>query len=126
MRNRPKSAKVSRKVKWLPDTPCEDIRWGLDAPRKDAELALYDLRADPGERVNVADHEPYLKLADWFRQKLGRIVLGDGRVEVDWDQVNVHARSDFAQGAHDRKLDIPEGIIPKPSLPQGQEGVTIP
>ena len=126
MRTRPKSAKVSRKVKWLPDTPCEDIRWGLDAPRKDAELALYDLRVDPGERLNVADHEPYLKLADWFRQKLGRIVLGDGRVEVDWDQVNVHDRSDFANGAHDRRLNIPRGIIPRPSLPQGQEGVAIP
>jgi len=97
--------------------PGEDVRWALDAPRDDVEMALYDLRIDPKERRNVADDEAYMKLADWFRQKLGNIVLGDGRLECDWRNENDCAVSNFAKGADDKKLRIPRQLIPEPSLP---------
>ena len=57
-----------------------DVKWALECPVDKAELALYDLRKDPLERNNVANDPGYKALAEWFRQKLGRIVLGDGRV----------------------------------------------
>jgi hypothetical protein len=92
--------------------PNENIRWGLDAPRNDVDMALYDLRIDPMERNNIANTEEYIELADWFRVKLGNIILGDGRVEVDWWQENVYAISGFAAGADDKKIAIPQELIP--------------
>ncbi|MDV7185870.1 sulfatase-like hydrolase/transferase [Lutibacter sp. TH_r2] len=89
------------------------IKWGLEAPREDVCLALYDLRVDPLERNNVANNKSYIKLADWFRNKLGNIVLGDGRVECDWSQKNVFDVSNFAKGADNKKIEIPKKIIPK-------------
>lgn len=91
----------------------KDIKWALECSVEDAELALYDLRNDPYEHVNVANKEEYQALAQWFRMKLGTIVLGDGRVECDWSKPNTYALSNFAIGADDKKLDIPAGIIPK-------------
>lgn len=44
--------------------------------------------------------------------KLGNIVLGDGRVECDWSKANSFNISNFAPGTHDHKLDIPTNIIP--------------
>ena len=110
MRIREKDGKPGQK--WGPK-PGEDIKWGLEAPRGAVEMALYDLRKDPGEHVNVANDPRYAKLADWFRNKLGRIVLGDGRVECDWSKKNEYVVSDFAKGAHDRRLAIPAGTVPK-------------
>ncbi|MEM6770576.1 MAG: sulfatase-like hydrolase/transferase, partial [Bacteroidota bacterium] len=40
-----------------------ELQWALDCPVADAELALYDLRTDPGEIHNVANHPDYQKLA---------------------------------------------------------------
>ncbi|MEM6885136.1 MAG: sulfatase-like hydrolase/transferase [Verrucomicrobiota bacterium] len=97
--------------------PGERIRWGLDAPREEVDLSLYDLRVDPDERVNVANEPAYRELADFLRQKLGNIVLGDRRLEVDWRKDNVHHLSDFAVGAHDFKLVFPEGMVPEPQVP---------
>ncbi|MEM6394247.1 MAG: sulfatase-like hydrolase/transferase [Planctomycetota bacterium] len=97
--------------------PGERIRWALDAPAEEVEMALYDLRVDPDERINVAYHEPYTELAAFFRDKLGRIVLGDDRVEVDWTKPNAYHISSFAQGAHDHRLEIPAGVVPEPALP---------
>jgi arylsulfatase A-like enzyme len=97
--------------------PGARIRWGLDAPASEVDMSLYDLRVDPGERINVAYHKPYEKLAAFFRTKLGNIVLGDGRVECDWTQENDYHVSNFAPGAHDRKLEFPDGIVPSPQLP---------
>ncbi len=90
-----------------------DVKWALNCDRPKAEMALYDLRVDPLEKVNLADDIRYRALADWFRVKLGTIVLGDGRVEADWSKPNCYALSNFAAGAHDRKLDIPAGLIPE-------------
>lgn len=97
--------------------PGERIRWGLDAPAEEVDMSLYDLRLDPDERRNVAQEPEYQALAAWFRQKLGSIVLGDGRLEVDWTQENVYSVHNFAEGAHDRKLDIPESVMPDVELP---------
>ncbi|XPF92468.1 sulfatase-like hydrolase/transferase [Colwellia sp. RE-S-Sl-9] len=90
----------------------KDIKWGLTAPNEKVELALYDLKYDPLERNNVADNKEYQALAKWFRNKLGNIVLGDGRIEADWSQANVYHFSDFSKGADDKKADIPAEIIP--------------
>ena len=81
-------------------------------------MSLYDLRVDPDERINVAYHKPYVKLSAFLRNKLARIVLGDGRVECDWTQENRFHISNFAPGAHDRKLEFPQEIVPKPQLPE--------
>jgi len=91
----------------------EDITWALTCDRPKADMALYDLRIDPFEKKNVADEKEYRALADWFRQKLGNIVLGDGRVECDWSKPNSYAISNFAGGADDKKLDIPAKLIPE-------------
>ncbi|QDV63966.1 sulfatase-like hydrolase/transferase [Crateriforma conspicua] len=94
----------------------QDLRWALDAPAEEVDLMLYDLAVDPLERRNVAGQSEYRELAEWFRQKLGRIVLGDGRAECDWSMENTFHISDFALGADDKKLDIPPEIIPEPAM----------
>ncbi|TYA78733.1 sulfatase-like hydrolase/transferase [Seonamhaeicola marinus] len=91
----------------------KNVRWTLTCDRPKADMALYDLRVDPLEKRNLADHRDYRALADWFREKLGNITLGDGRVECDWSLTNSYNISNFAGGADDKKLNIPEDIIPK-------------
>ncbi|MEM6963573.1 MAG: sulfatase-like hydrolase/transferase [Bacteroidota bacterium] len=93
--------------------PNVDVKWAVTAPLEAVEVALYDLRNDPHETRNVALDKSYLELTEWFRKKLGNIVLGDGRVEVDWKQKDVFAISNFAKGADDKKLEIPLSIIPE-------------
>ncbi|MDP4693853.1 MAG: sulfatase-like hydrolase/transferase, partial [Opitutales bacterium] len=105
--------------------PGERIRWGLDAPTEEVDMSLYDLRLDPDERRNVAQEPEYQALAAWFRQKLGSIVLGDGRLEVDWTQENVYSVHNFAKGAHDGKLDIPESVMPHVELPEDPRALAI-
>jgi arylsulfatase A-like enzyme len=96
--------------------PNNHIMWALTTSRTNAEMALYDLRVDPRERTNVAYDQAYADLAEWFRIKLGNIALGDGRVEVIWSEENSYDVSDFAPGADDKLIDIPEGIIPDVSF----------
>lgn len=91
----------------------KDVRWALTCDRPKADMALYDLRVDPLEKNNLADHRDYKALADWFREKLGNITLGDGRVECDWSLPNSYNISNFAGGADDKKLEIPKHLIPK-------------
>ncbi|MEM0964568.1 MAG: sulfatase-like hydrolase/transferase [Verrucomicrobiota bacterium] len=90
-----------------------NINWALEVPVEKAELALYDLRVDPLERNNVANDPEYKELAAWFRNKLGNIVLGDRRIEADWDYANEYRLHTFAEGSDDKKLDIPPALIPK-------------
>jgi len=110
MRVREKNGKPGEK--WG-HPPGEDIRWALDAPRDAVEMALFDLRNDRNEQQNVANDPQYKGLADWFRSKLGRIVLGDRRVECDWKKQNEFKVSNFAKGAHDGRLKIPARLIPQ-------------
>ncbi|MEM9252172.1 MAG: sulfatase-like hydrolase/transferase [Planctomycetota bacterium] len=90
----------------------EQLDWALHAPVEEVDLALYDLERDPLERNNVANDPEYRELAAFLRDKLGRIVLGDGRIEADWSQENTYHLSNFAQGADDKQLDIPANLIP--------------
>ncbi|QVY66130.1 sulfatase-like hydrolase/transferase [Polaribacter sp. Q13] len=108
MQTRPHRGKASKKY-----PPNVNIKWGIDAPREEVQMALYDLRVDSKERNNVANDKEYVALADWFRKKLGNIVLGDGRVECDWTKGNDFNISNFAKGADDKRIDIPNKIIPK-------------
>lgn len=87
-------------------------KWYLTCNPKQAEMALYDLRVDENEQNNVAYNSKYTKLADWFRKKLGNIVLGDRRIESDWKYENLWKMSNFAKGVDDKNLDIPKEIIP--------------
>lgn len=90
----------------------DNVRWALTCKPRDADLALYDLRTDPLERRNVAYTLEYHDLALWFRQKLGNIVLGDGRVECDWSQPNSYSLSNFAGGADDKRIETPARLVP--------------
>ncbi len=94
----------------------DDIRWALTAAPIKVDMALYDLRKDPLERNNVAYTVEYLELANWFRNKLGNIALGDGRVEMDWSTKNSYNISNFAEGADDKKINIPKHLIPNQAL----------
>ncbi|WAJ71710.1 sulfatase-like hydrolase/transferase [Catenovulum adriaticum] len=97
----------------VPDSDIgKNIKWGLEADDTEVDMALYDLAKDPLERNNLAYDPEYKALAKWFRQKLGHIVLGDGRVEADWSQENHYVVSDFAKGADDKQLNIPQHLIP--------------
>ncbi len=91
----------------------DNILWALETDPMNIDLALYDLRADPLERKNVAYTQEYRDLSLWFRDKLGNIVLGDGRTEVDWTLPNSYNVSRFAGGADDKIIDIPEALIPE-------------
>lgn len=92
--------------------PNERVRWALDAPLEKVQPVLYDLRVDADERINLARVPEYRRLVEWFRGKVGNIALGDGRVEVNWKADNEYNVSNFAPGADDKRLDIPEGVVP--------------
>lgn len=108
MRSRPVNGKINAK-----NPPLKDIKWALECEPVKAEMTLFDLRVDPNETNNVAYDPAYVELADWFRKKLGNIVLGDGRMECNWDVLNDYKISNFAQGSDDKRLDIPAKLIPK-------------
>lgn len=91
----------------------KDLDWALKTSPENAEMTLYDLAIDPHEQHNLAYDKDYLPLANWFRTKLGNIVLGDGRVEADWRKANSYHISDFAKGADDKQLNIPLNLIPQ-------------
>ncbi len=93
--------------------PNKEMRWALDAPLEDIDPILYDLRVDPLERNNVALDPKYRQLAEFLRLKAATIMLGDGRIEVDWKQKSTYNRSTFGIGSDDKKLEIPKSIIPK-------------
>ncbi len=88
----------------------KDLRWAVEADYADIEPMFYDLRADPGEVDNRAFDARYRPVIDALRKKLQDVVLGDGRIEVDWAQRDAPAFvvSDFAPGADDGRLVLPE------------------
>ncbi len=89
------------------------LTWAVDVPLEEVDPALFDLESDPLEQKNVALDPKYRELSEFLRAKLARIVLGDRRVECDWAQANSYHVSEFALGADDKKLRIPEGILPR-------------
>ncbi|MFR9650789.1 MAG: sulfatase-like hydrolase/transferase [Rikenellaceae bacterium] len=101
------------KDKAIAGDPNKNMRWAMDAKLEEVDPIFYDLRVDPLERNNVALDPEYRELVELFRKKLGNIMLGDGRVEVDWSQPSNYARSTFGIGSDDKKMTIPESIIPK-------------
>lgn len=103
----------SKKPNTTYDFTPDDAKWPLTAPIEEVDLALFDLRVDPGENRNVAYDKEYRELAEWMRQKLGNIVLGDNRQECDWDHINRYTISNFAPNSDDKRLDIPSEIIPE-------------
>lgn len=87
----------------------KDLDWALKASYEDLDAALYNTVEDPKEKNNLAYHKSYRKIAEKMRAKLTDIVLGDGRVEVEWgskaDGTKVFY-SNFAPGAHDHRLKL--------------------
>ena len=87
----------------------KDLDWALKASYEALDAALYHTTTDPGETKNLAYDEEYREIAKKMKEKLMNIVLGDGRVEVEWGQkadgVKVHY-SNFSPGAHDRRLQL--------------------
>ncbi|MDU0355135.1 sulfatase-like hydrolase/transferase [Paraglaciecola aquimarina] len=107
MRTRPKNGKPGQGF-----APGEDIKWAYTASPDKVEMALYDLRCDPNEQNNIAYDKSYHKITAYFRKKLADIMLGDGRVEIDWKKTNSYKVTNFAKGADDKKID---GL---PSMPR--------
>ncbi|XPF92467.1 sulfatase-like hydrolase/transferase [Colwellia sp. RE-S-Sl-9] len=93
--------------------PGENIKWVYSASAEQVEMALYDLHCDTNEQNNVAYDKAYEKVAIALRKKLTDIIVGDGRVEVNWLKPNRYYVSDFSIGAHDRKLNGVENLFPK-------------
>lgn len=100
MKVRPKNGKPG-----VTHEPGEDIRWALNASDKAVEMALYDMQCDPNERNNLAYNPAYQAVTKILREKTQNIFLGDNRLEINWKKPNSSHISDFAKGAHDRKLD---------------------
>ncbi|WP_232824649.1 sulfatase-like hydrolase/transferase [Algibacillus agarilyticus] len=96
----------------------ENIMWAVNASPKQVEMALYDMTCDPNERNNVAYDPAYQDIVKALRTKTQNIFLGDNRLEVNWKKQNVFHMSDFAAGAHDRKLTELD-LLPMPTCLAG-------
>ncbi|NVK23940.1 MAG: sulfatase-like hydrolase/transferase [Gammaproteobacteria bacterium] len=90
----------------------ENILWAINVSDKDVELALYDMQCDPNERNNVGYDTKYKEIVTALRTKAQNIFLGDNRLEVNWKKDNISHVSNFAEGAHNRKLEFDELILP--------------
>ncbi|GAA4237981.1 hypothetical protein GCM10022291_26680 [Postechiella marina] len=87
----------------------ENIKWAINAPYENIDASLYHTTKDPKEINNVAFKKAYRKIANKMRDKLTSIVLGDDRVEIDWEKWGTGTKtfhSNFAPGAHDYKLNL--------------------
>lgn len=86
-----------------------NMEWARTASYEELDPCLYHFAKDPEEVNNVAFNPEYQAIAMKMKDKLVDIVLGDGRVEVNWgkkaDGIEVH-RSNFAPGAHDGQLKL--------------------
>ncbi|PWJ35000.1 sulfatase-like hydrolase/transferase [Sediminitomix flava] len=87
----------------------ENMEWALNASYEELDPCLYYTSKDPHEIKNLAFDKKYKHIAMTMKEKLINVVLGDGRVEVVWgkkaDGTKVF-RSNFAEGAHDHKLQL--------------------
>ncbi|MEM6550654.1 MAG: sulfatase-like hydrolase/transferase [Planctomycetota bacterium] len=93
----------------------ENFAWALNASYAELEPVLYDIRTDPDELNNLAHDPRYEEVASILKTKLIDIVLGDGRVEVNWEKWGTGTEffiSNFAEGSDDKTLDIPAEVMP--------------
>ncbi|WP_298367394.1 sulfatase-like hydrolase/transferase [uncultured Lutibacter sp.] len=89
----------------------DNMKWALNANYKDLDPALYHITNDPQEINNVAFDKKYKSIAKAMKEKLLNIVLGDNRVEVEWEKWGSGTKafhSNFAPGSHDFKLKLPK------------------
>ncbi|WP_282035840.1 sulfatase-like hydrolase/transferase [Saccharicrinis aurantiacus] len=87
----------------------ENINWARNADYEQLDAALYYMPNDPKELNNLAYNKEYEKIAMVMKEKLMSIVLGDNRVEVNWEKWGSGTdtyHSNYAPGAHDYKLKI--------------------
>jgi arylsulfatase A-like enzyme len=87
----------------------KNMQWAMTASYEELEPVLYHLPTDPAERHNLAFTVEYQRIAQALKKKLLDIVIGDGRVEVDWGEKTTGTKpliSNFAPGADDKKLDL--------------------
>lgn len=87
----------------------ENIDWARNASYEDLDPALYHMPSDPNESHNLAFDKKHKKVAKAMKEKLMNIVMGDGRVEVDWEKWGTGTnsyQSNFAPDAHDYKLKL--------------------
>jgi arylsulfatase A-like enzyme len=88
----------------------ENVEWAMNADFEEIEPVLYHLPSDPAERCNLAFHEQYEQIALALKEKLLSIVIGDGRVEVDWGEKGTGTEaviSNFASDADNKVLHMP-------------------
>ncbi len=90
----------------------KNMEWALNASYEELDPALYYMPSDPGEVNNLAFSPEHQRVATAMKEKLMKIVLGDNRVEVDWGGTKALGttvyRSNFAAGAHDKRLILPQ------------------
>ncbi|TWT54940.1 Arylsulfatase [Rubripirellula amarantea] len=87
----------------------QNMDWAMNASYEELEPVLYQLSSDPAELHNLAYDKSYQSVAQGLRNKLLNIVIGDGRVEVDWGPKATGTKSvisDFAIGADDKRLKL--------------------
>lgn len=89
----------------------ENMEWARTASWEDLDPALYNMKSDPDETINLAYNKEYEHIAQTMKKKLVDVVLGDNRVEVNWGKgTRVTGteifRSNFAPGADDKKLKL--------------------
>ncbi|MEM9418076.1 MAG: sulfatase-like hydrolase/transferase [Planctomycetota bacterium] len=88
----------------------EKFDWALNASYEELEPVLYDVKDDPDELNNLAYDPTHREVAEVLKTKLIDIVLGDGRIEVNWEKGGTGTKSftsNFAPGADDKKLEMP-------------------
>lgn len=86
-----------------------NMKWALSASWEDLDPALYSSKDDPKELHNLAFDKNYQEVAEKMKNKLLNIVLGDNRVEINWEKWGTGTKvfhSDFAPGFHDYKLKL--------------------
>lgn len=87
----------------------KDMDWARNASYEELDPGLYNTTKDPHETNNLAFNKKYKKIAKVMKEKLMNIVLGDGRIEVNWgkkaDGTKVF-HGNFAPGSHDYKLKL--------------------
>jgi arylsulfatase A-like enzyme len=63
-----------------------NFEWATNASYEELDPALYHMPTDPHEVNNLAFSKEYEDIVMRLKEKLINIVLGDGRIEVDWGE----------------------------------------